>query len=338
MRERLEEIKRKAIQLIESVADPKQLDELRIRFLGRKGELTAILRNLKSVPQEERASIGKLANTVKITLNEALTSKYTEIEAKLREKALHREFVDTTLPGKKKYIGHENLVIKTMNEIRDIFVSMGFESVDGPEVETPYYNFDALNTPEWHPARDLHDSFYVGDDLLLRTHTSPVQVRVMEKRQPPIRVISPGKAYRRDYDATHLPMFHQVEGLMVDEGISVANMKAVLGEFARKVFGSHNRIRLRPHYFPFTEPSFEVDVSCTKCGGKGCPLCKYTGWLVILGAGMVHIAVLENVGYDTEKWTGFAFGMGVERIAMLKYGVDDIRALYINDLRFIEQF
>ncbi len=256
----------------------------------------------------------------------------------MKAKALHSEFVDITLPGKKRRIGHENLVIRTMREIRDIFISMGFESVDGPEVETTYYNFDALNTPDWHPARDLHDSFYVGDALLLRTHTSPVQVRVMEKRQPPIRVISPGKAYRRDYDATHLPMFHQVEGLMVDEGISVANMKAVLGEFARRIFGKHNRIRLRPHYFPFTEPSFEVDVSCTRCGGKGCPLCKYTGWLEILGAGMVHVAVLENVGYDTERWTGFAFGMGVERIAMLKYGVDDIRSLYINDIRFIEQF
>lgn len=332
-----DDLKEKALSEINSAEDLSQLEKIRVNYLGKKGILTEQMRSIGKLPPEERPKVGQVLNELREIIEQALEERRKILETKEEEKKLQKLWVDVTLPGAVRKIGHPHPISKVLEEIETIFVSMGFKVVEGPEIEDSWHNFDALNTPEWHPARDMHDSFYLQDKLL-RTHTSPVQVRTMLSERPPIAIISPGRVYRRDYDATHLPMFTQVEGLYVDENVSVAHLKYTLEVFAKRMFGPERRIRLRPSYFPFTEPSFEVDVSCGICNGKGCPSCKYTGWLEILGAGMVHPNVFKNVGYDPEKYTGFAFGMGVERIAMLKYGIKDIRDFVRNDERFLECF
>lgn len=332
-----EELKERALREIEQAQDLAQLEKLRVTYLGKKGLVTEQVRSIGKLPPEERPKAGQVLNELRDSLEKALEEKRKFLESKEEEKNLQKLWIDVTLPGAIRKIGHPHPISKVLEEIETIFVSMGFKVVEGPEIEDSWHNFDALNTPEWHPARDMHDSFYLKD-MLLRTHTSPVQIRTMLSEQPPVAIISPGRVYRRDYDATHLPMFTQVEGLYVDENVSVAHLKYTLEVFAKRIFGPERKIRLRPSYFPFTEPSFEVDVSCGICNGRGCPSCKYTGWLEILGAGMVHPNVFKNVGYDPEKYTGFAFGMGVERIAMLKYGIRDIRDFIRNDERFLECF
>lgn len=332
-----EELKERALREIEQAQDLAQLEKLRVTYLGKKGLVTEQVRSIGKLPPEERPKAGQVLNELRDSLEKALEEKRKLLEAKEEEKNLQKLWIDVTLPGAIRKIGHPHPISKVLEEIETIFVSMGFKVVEGPEIEDSWHNFDALNTPEWHPARDMHDSFYLKD-MLLRTHTSPVQIRTMLSEQPPIAIISPGRVYRRDYDATHLPMFTQVEGLYVDENVSVAHLKYTLEVFAKRIFGPERKIRLRPSYFPFTEPSFEVDVSCGICNGRGCPSCKHTGWLEILGAGMVHPNVFKNVGYDPEKYTGFAFGMGVERITMLKYGIKDIRDFIRNDERFLECF
>jgi phenylalanyl-tRNA synthetase alpha chain len=323
---------------IDGLADLATLEDVRVRFLGRKAELTVLLRSITELPAEERPGVGKFGNLVKRELESALETRRVALEAEELVGALERDRIDVTLPGRPLPQGHLHLITSTRREIEDIFIGMGYEVVEGPEIETDYYNFEALNTPADHPARSLHDTFFLSDEVLLRTHTSPVQVRTMEKQAPPVFVIVPGKAYRRDSDATHTPMFHQVEGLVVDRGITLADLKGTLEAFAKAMFGADRRIRLRPHFFPFTEPSVEVDVSCMACNGAGCRLCKRSGWLEILGAGMVDPNVFGFVGYDPEEYSGFAFGMGIERIAMLKHGVTDLRLFYENDLRFVRQF
>jgi phenylalanyl-tRNA synthetase alpha chain len=332
-----EEMKENVLKQINDAPDVAQLEKIRVNYLGKKGILTEQMRSIGKLPPEERPKVGQVLNELKQTIEQALEERKRVLEAIEEERKLQKFWIDVTLPGAIRKVGHPHPISKVLEEIETIFVSMGFKVVEGPEIEDSWHNFDALNTPEWHPARDMHDSFYLQDKLL-RTHTSPVQIRTMLSEQPPIAIVSPGRVYRRDYDATHLPMFTQVEGLYVDEHVSVAHLKYTLEIFAKRMFGAERKIRLRPSYFPFTEPSFEVDVSCGICGGKGCPSCKYTGWLEILGAGMVHPNVFKNVGYDPEKYTGFAFGMGVERIAMLKYGIKDIRDFVRNDERFLECF
>jgi phenylalanyl-tRNA synthetase alpha chain len=332
-----EEMKENVLKQINDAQDVAQLEKIRVNYLGKKGILTEQMRSIGKLPPEERPKVGQVLNELKQTIERALEERKRVLEAIEEERKLQKFWIDVTLPGAIRKVGHPHPISKVLEEIETIFVSMGFKVVEGPEIEDSWHNFDALNTPEWHPARDMHDSFYLQDKLL-RTHTSPVQIRTMLSEQPPIAIVSPGRVYRRDYDATHLPMFTQVEGLYVDEYVSVAHLKYTLEIFAKRMFGAERKIRLRPSYFPFTEPSFEVDVSCGICGGKGCPSCKYTGWLEILGAGMVHPNVFKNVGYDPEKYTGFAFGMGVERIAMLKYGIKDIRDFVRNDERFLECF
>ncbi len=314
------------------------LEAARVRFLGRKADLVLLLRSIPELPVEERPEVGRVGNLVRRELEAAFEARRTELETKELILGLERERIDVTLPGWRFPLGHLHLVAQTQREIEDIFVGMGYEVADGPEVETEYYNFEALNTPADHPARSLHDTFFVSDGVVLRTHTSPVQVRTMEKQQPPVYVIVPGKAYRRDSDATHTPMFNQVEGLVVDKHITLADLKGTLETFAKAMFGENRSVRLRPHFFPFTEPSVEVDVSCMICEGAGCRLCKKSGWLEILGAGMVDPNVFGFVGYDPEAYSGFAFGMGIERIAMLKHGVNDLRLFFENDLRFLRQF
>ncbi|NPV71567.1 MAG: phenylalanine--tRNA ligase subunit alpha [Firmicutes bacterium] len=317
------------------------VESLRIKYLGRKGELTQALRGMGSVPEAERPEVGRIANELRDSIEENLSGAKAALEAAQMEKRLRAEAVDVTLPGIPRTIGTKHVIQQVIEEIEAIFAGLGFEIEDGPEVETDWYNFVALNFPKDHPARDMQATFHITPDILLRTHTSPVQVRGMLKRKPrlPLRLIVPGRVYRRDpADASHSPVFTQVEGLAVDEGVSLGDLKGTLAEFARQFYGPEARTRFRPSYFPFTEPSAEVDVSCTVCHGSGCRLCGGTGWLEILGSGMVHPRVLENGGYDPEKVTGFAFGMGVERIALLKYGIDDIRLFYSGDLRFLKQF
>jgi phenylalanyl-tRNA synthetase alpha chain len=323
---------------VESSASLAALEDARVRFLGRKADLTTLLRSIPQLPVDERPAVGKFGNVVKRELEQALEERQAQLETLELVESLETDSIDVTLPGLTLPRGHLHLITSTQREIEDIFVSMGYEVAEGPEIETDYYNFEALNHPADHPARSLHDTFFVSDDILLRTHTSPVQVRTMEKHAPPVYIIAPGKAYRRDSDATHTPMFHQVEGLVVDRDVTLADLKGTLEVFARAMFGADRRIRLRPHFFPFTEPSVEVDVSCMICDGAGCRICKRSGWLEILGAGMVDPNVFGFVGYDPEEYTGFAFGMGIERIAMLKHGVTDLRLFYENDLRFVRQF
>ncbi|MGQ9688236.1 MAG: phenylalanine--tRNA ligase subunit alpha [Desulfobaccales bacterium] len=325
-----------ARQEIRQAADPEVLESLRVRYLGRKGSLTRILRGLKDLEPEARRRVGALANRAKEELEAGLAQALTALkEAALRAAA---QAIDVTLPGRRGPLGRLHPLTRIMEEICDIFLHLGFEAVTGPEVELDWYNFEALNIPPDHPARDMQDTFYFNDKVLLRTHTSPMQIRVMEKRRPPVRIIAPGKVYRRDLDMTHSPMFHQVEGLLVDRRVTFADLKGVLTEFVHQMFGPEVALRFRPSYFPFTEPSAEIDIACVICRGEGCRVCKVTGWLEVLGAGMVHPAVFEAVGYDPEEFTGFAFGLGVERIAMLKYGIDDIRLFFDNDLRFLRQF
>lgn len=338
MEEHVKEIKEKAEEELESIHSIEALKECRIKYLGKKGVITSILRKMGSVKKEERPIIGRLANEVKVYLEEKLEEREIFLTKKERERSLDREKIDITLPGAKATLGGSHPITQVIEEVKETFIGLGFEVAQGPEIETDYYNFVALNIPQDHPARDMQDTFYFTGDLLLRTQTSPVQIRVMEKESPPIRIIAPGKVYRCDADITHSPMFHQIEGLYVDEGVSFSHLKAVLNLMAREIFGEGRSIRFRPSYFPFTEPSAEVDVSCIVCNGQGCRVCSFSGWMEILGAGMVHPKVLTMSGVDSEKYTGFAFGMGMERIAMLKYGIDNIRLLFENDSRFLHQF
>jgi phenylalanyl-tRNA synthetase alpha chain len=325
-----------ALLEVQGAGSPEDLEFLRIKYLGRKGALTGILRSLAQLDPEIRRRVGQEANRVKEALEEALEQALRALkEAARRAESLT---VDVTLPGRRLPRGRIHPLNRIMAEVCDIFLHLGFEAVTGPEVELDWYNFEALNLPPDHPARDMQDTFYFNDQVLLRTHTSPMQIRVMEQRRPPVRIIAPGKVYRRDSDITHSPMFHQVEGLLVDKDVTFADLKGVLIAFVHQMFGPELGVRFRPSYFPFTEPSAEVDIACVMCGGHGCRVCQATGWLEVLGAGMVHPAVFEAVGYDPETYTGLAFGLGVERIAMLKYGIDDIRLFFDNDLRFLRQF
>ena len=337
-----------------SAADADAIEHTRVQFLGRKSRLTEILRSIATLPVAERPVVGKLGNVVRVELERLIAEREAELRGASLAAALVAERIDITLPGAPLPLGHRHLISRTVREVEDIFLGLGYTVAEGPEIELDYYNFTALNTPPDHPARSLHDTFFIdegtvwtagapaeGQDfgsLLLRTHTSPVQVRTMESQKPPVYVICPGKAYRRDLDATHTPMFTQIEGLAVDRGITLADLKGTLHQFAREFFGADREIRLRPHYFPFTEPSVEVDVSCLLCGGAGCRSCKYSGWLEILGAGMVDPNLYGFVDYDPGELQGFAFGIGVERMAMLKHNVPDLRAFFDNDLRFVEQF
>ncbi len=335
MREELEKLKGEAREKILKVKDEKSLERVRIEFLGRKqGKITKVLRSIKDMPPEQRPLIGELVNQLKHQIQKELEERKKNLEKEEKE-----EYIDITLPGKRPLVGRLHPITQTLEEIKRIFLGLGFGVVGGPEVETEYYNFEALNMPRYHPARDEQDSFYLDNNYLLRTQTSPVQIRVMEKKSPPIRIIAPGRCYRRDaVDASHFPMFHQVEGLAVDKKITFSDLKGCLTYFVHRMFGKETRIRFRPSFFPFTEPSAEVDISCIMCRGSGCRVCSGKGWLEILGAGMVDPEVFKKVNYDPEKYQGFAFGMGVERICMLKYGIDDIRLFFQNDLRFLKQF
>ncbi|MGC9006008.1 MAG: phenylalanine--tRNA ligase subunit alpha [Sulfurihydrogenibium sp.] len=331
-------LKEEVLKEIEAVKDPSSLNEIRIKYLGKKGVITSILKTLGSLKPEERKEVGQLANSIKEFLEEKIR-EYEELFKKRElEESLKREKIDVTLPHSWFEIGSPHPVLQTLKEITDIFVYMGFSVESGPEVEYEDYNFTMLNIPENHPARDMQDTFYLNNGMLLRTHTSPVQVRTMLKKKPPIAIVAPGRVYRKDLDPTHSPMFHQIEGLMVDEGITFRHLKGILTIFLESVFGKNIPIRFRPSYFPFTEPSAEVDIGCTVCGGKGCKVCKNTGWLEILGCGMVDPNVFQACNIDPDKYTGFAFGLGIERITMLRYQINDIRLLFTNDLRFNSQF
>ena len=337
MKEKLQKIKEDALAAIGS--DSADLEQIRIQYLGKKGELTAVLRGMGALTAEERPVIGQLANDVRAEIESAIKEKAEAQKNAELELRLVSEKIDVTLPAAAPRCGKLHPLTQVQRTIEDIFIGMGFSIAEGPEVEYDYYNFQALNIPENHPARDTQDTFYITENILLRSQTSPVQVRTMEHQKPPIRIISPGRVYRSDaVDATHSPLFHQVEGLVVDKGLTMGDLKGMLETFAKTLFGSDTRLRFRPHHFPFTEPSAEVDVSCFVCGGKGCRVCKNEGWIEILGAGMVHPYVLSNCGIDPEEYSGFAFGMGVERIAMKYYGIDDMRHLYENDTRFLGQF
>lgn len=340
MKEKIEEIKLIAKESIDNANDLKSLDEIRVKYLGKKGELTAILRGMGAVSPEERPILGSLVNKAKEELEALITDKEAHFKAQELEKKLESERIDITLPAEKVRRGSKHPINRIIEELEDLFVSMGYDVVDGPELETDEYCFERLNLPKGHPARDMQDSFYISNEYLLRTQTSAVQARTMmaNEEKTPIRVICPGKTYRRDDDATHSHQFGQIEGLVIDKNISLADLKGTLEVFVKKMLGENSKLRFRPSYFPFTEPSYEVDVSCFKCGGKGCNLCKQTGWIEILGSGMVHPNVLKMNGYDPEKYSGFAFGTGLDRLAMFKFGIPDIRMLYINDVRFLNQF
>ncbi len=339
MREKLEQLKIKAMETLEGLNDLGQLEEFRVKFMGKKGELTQVLRGMGKLSAEERPVMGQLANEIRDSLEEELTKKTNVLKESALEKRLAEEAIDVTIPGKIPELGNLHPITKTLNELKDIFLGMGFDVAEGPEVEWDSNNFEALNIPVNHPARDTQDTFYINDNILLRTHTSPVQIRTMLKQKPPIKIICPGRVYRSDaVDATHSPVFHQIEGLVVDKNITMGDLKGVLDVFAKQVFGPDTKTKFRPHHFPFTEPSAEVDVSCAICHGEGCRVCSHTGWIEILGAGMVHPKVLQNCGIDPEVYSGFAFGMGVDRITNLKYGIDDIRLLFENDIRFLKQF
>lgn len=339
MRDQLNNIKEKAKEVVPSVRSMQELDNIRVRFLGKKGELTPILRGMGQLPPEERPVIGQIVNEVRAFIEGLIEQTKNDLKQKERALKLEQEVIDVTIPGKRRKLGSKHPLSIVMDEIKDVFIGMGYEIAEGPEVEFDYYNFEALNTPPGHPARDVQDTFYINENILLRTQTSPVQVRVMEKQKPPIKIICPGRVYRSDaVDATHSPIFHQVEGLVVDRGVTMGDLIGTLQVFARNLFGENTKIRLRPHHFPFTEPSAEVDVSCWTCNGAGCRVCKNSGWIEILGAGMVHPRVLEMCNIDPEIYSGFAFGIGVERTAMGRFNIDDMRLLYENDVRFLKQF
>lgn len=337
LREKLERLRNELSSRISAIKELEELEKIRVQFLGKKGVITMLMRSMNELPAAEKPLLGKLLNEVKQSASLEIDEKKLQLQEELRRRQQEAERIDVTLPGKLFVQGRRHPITLVMEEIEDIFACMGFQIAEGPDIELDYYNFEALNMPREHPARDMQDSFYIDSDILLRTHTSPVQIRTMEKMAPglPVRIIAPGKVYRRDDDITHSPMFHQVEGLVVDRGISLADLKGTLLLFAREMFGQERQIRLRPSFFPFTEPSAEVDISCMFCNGQGCRTCGDSGWLEILGSGMVHPSVLDVCGYDPEQVSGFAFGMGVERIAMLKYGIDDIRLFYTNDLRML---
>ena len=339
MKEQLEAIRQEAEAALQTCTDAKQLDAIRVQYLGKKGALTAILKQMGKLSAEERPVMGQLANAVRSDIESAITKQQAAIAEAALEQKLQSETLDITLPGKQKKIGGLHPLTIVENEIKEIFLGMGFSVADGPEVEYDYYNFEALNLPPDHPARDTQDTFYITDNILLRTQTSSVQIRTMEKRKPPIRIISPGRVYRSDtVDATHSPLFHQIEGLVIDKGITMADLKGTLELLMKRLYGEDTQIRLRPHHFPYTEPSAEVDLMCFNCHGKGCSMCKQEGWVELLGAGMVHPKVLEGCGIDPEVYSGFAFGIGLERITMGRYNINDMRLLYENDMRFLEQF
>lgn len=340
MEQNLKSLAAEGNQAVSAAKSLAELEQVRLAFLGKKGRLTVLLRQMGHLPPEERPAMGKLANQVRAQMEAALEERRRQLSRADLEQQLAEQTLDVTLPGRRPARGAMHPINIVRREIEDIFLGMGYSIEEGPEIESDYYNFIALNLPKNHPARDMQDTFYVDEEIVLRTHTSPVQVRIMERVSPqvPLKMICPGKVYRKDDDATHSPMFFQVEGLVVDEGISMADLKGTLQLFARQMFGGDQQVRLRPSYFPFTEPSVEVDILCTACGGDGCRMCNHSGWLEILGAGMVHPKVLAMSGYDPKQVTGFAFGPGIDRIAMLKYGVTDIRYLFQNDLRVLEQF
>ena len=339
MKQELEAIRQRAISELEAAKGQQELETLRVKYLGKKGEVTAILKKMGSLSAEERPVIGQLANEVRTMIEDEITKRAAELKEAILQELLKNEALDVTLPGRQRPLGASHPLSIVLDEIKEIFVGMGFDIVDGPEVETDYYNFEALNIPKNHPARDTQDTFYINENILLRTQTSPVQVRVMEKQKPPIRIISPGRVYRSDaVDATHSPLFHQIEGLVVAEGITFADLKGTLETFVKRLYGEDSVVRFRPHHFPFTEPSAEVDVQCFNCHGEGCRLCKGEGWIEILGCGMVHPKVLQNCGIDPEKYSGFALGMGLERVVMRRYNIDDLRLFYENDVRFLKQF
>ncbi len=335
----LNAVKEKAAEAIAFASSIQELTNIKVRFLGKKGELTPILRGMGQLKSDERPAIGKMVNEVRAFIEELLEQRERELIKKERALKLENEAIDVTMPGKRRVIGNKHPLSIVTDEIKDVFIGMGYEIAEGPEIEYDYYNFEALNTPFGHPARDVQDTFYINEKILLRTQTSPVQIRVLEKQKPPVKIICPGRVYRSDaVDATHSPIFHQVEGLVVDKGVTMGDLVGTLQVFARSLFGENTNIRLRPHYFPFTEPSAEVDVSCWNCSGTGCRMCKNSGWIEILGAGMVHPNVLEMRGINPDIYSGFAFGIGVERTAMCKFNIDDLRLFYENDVRFLKQF
>ena len=339
MKENLERIKQEALAQIKQADVPEKLNDVRIKFLGKKGELTAVLKGMKDVAAEERPKVGQWVNDTRVAIENALEEAKEALDGFLLEQQLKDEVIDVSLPGKRQSLGYRHPNTIAREEVERIFIGMGYEVVEGPEMEYDLYNFEKMNMPANHPARDTHDTFYINEKIVLRTHTSPVQARVMEKGILPIRMIAPGRVYRSDeVDATHSPSFHQIEGLVVDRDVTFANLKGTLEVFAKELFGPETKTKFRPHHFPFTEPSAEVDVSCFKCGGTGCRFCKDTGWIEILGCGMVHPHVLEMCDIDPGEYSGFAFGMGIERVALLKYEIDDMRLLYENDVRFLRQF
>ena len=339
MKEKLKNIRNEALKAIEQADTLEKLNDVRIRHLGKKGELTAVLKSRKDVAPQDRPKVGQMVNETREAIEKILEDSRVKLERSIRERQMKKEVIDVTLPSKKNMVGHRHPNTIALEEVERIFVGMGYEVVEGPEVEYDLYNFEKLNIPDGHPAKDEQDTFYVNKEIVLRTQTSPVQARVMEEGKLPIRMIAPGRVFRSDeVDATHSPSFHQIEGLVIDKNISFADLKGTLEVFAKELFGPDTKTKFRPHHFPFTEPSAEVDVSCFKCGGKGCRFCKGSGWIEILGCGMVHPHVLEMCGIDPEEYTGFAFGVGLERIALLKYEIDDMRLLYENDIRFLQQF
>lgn len=339
MKEQLRAISERAANALKEVKAQSELEELRVAYLGKKGELTSILKQMGKLSAEERPAMGQLANVVRSEIEAKIAEKTALIKKAEQDKKLEKETLDISLPGKKGKKGGLHPLNTVLKDMINIFQSMGFDVVDGPEIETEYYNFEALNVPADHPARDMQDTFYVGDGLILRSQTSATQIRTMENRKPPIRMICPGRVYRADdVDATHSPVFHQIEGLVVDKGITMCDLKGTLEQFAREIYGSDTKVKFRPSFFPFTEPSVEVDVSCSECGGKGCRVCKGSGWIEILGAGMVHPRVLERCGIDPEEYSGFAFGIGLDRLTTTRYKISDIRLLFENDIRFLSQF
>ena len=339
MRDQLEKIKEEALNQIESSDALEKLNDIRVAYLGKKGQLTSVLKSMKDVPPEERPKVGQMVNDARALIEGKLEEARTALAKKAREEQMKKEVIDVTLPAKRNHVGHSHPNTIALEEVERIFVGMGYEVVEGPEVEYDLYNFEKLNIPKNHPARDEQDTFYINENIVFRSQTSPVQVRTMEQLKLPIRMIAPGRVFRSDeVDATHSPSFHQIEGLVIDKNITFADLKGTLAEFAKELFGPETKVKFRPHHFPFTEPSAEVDVTCFKCGGRGCRFCKGSGWIEILGCGMVHPHVLEMSGIDPEEYSGFAFGVGLERIALLKYEIDDMRLLYENDIRFLKQF
>lgn len=339
MNEAIQRIIQQAQQALGEAGSLQALDAARVRFLGKKGELTAILKGMGALSSDERKHVGQAANEARAVIEQALGEKLTALKEAELTARLAGEVIDVTMPGSGRPLGHRHPLNLVLDEVREIFFGMGFDVVEGPEVEKDYYNFEALNIPKDHPARDTQDTFYVSDDVVLRTQTSPVQIRTMEQRKPPIRIIAPGKVYRSDaVDATHSPLFHQIEGMVIDKGVTMADLKGTLDIFAKRLYGEGTVTRFRPHHFPFTEPSAEMDIMCFACQGEGCRLCKGEGWIEILGCGMIHPTVLKNGGIDPEQYSGFAFGIGLERITMRRYTIDDMRLLYENDLRFLSQF